>query len=536
MSQHSFLNPLALSVDEALAPYRKYFRNFTFLVTAILLCVWLGVFLTPERSNSGLADLGALMVIVCGLLPAWIWVSGKMQGLPIIPAIAAYDIVWYASPILAGHPELQNYPEESVFFAGVTVSLYLLGLTAAWLIVGGVTLKPPKHFRGFAQTKKGYARIVDVCFVLLVAAMGWQLAEMALWDEKLWAYIPSAMKTPIRVVLGLGGLLALFVLSFISGRKAMSFGKRLTFIGLTVVYFLAAGATLLLFKLITPMIAIALGFSIGRGRFPWKTMLIIVLIAGFFHVGKGEMREEYWYGVLRRADPVYLTDFPGYYAEWAGHSVNALTGEGPAGRQVNQEETTSIFLRMSLVQMLMMAQDKAPSQVEFLEGKTYVVIPQVLVPRIIWPNKPRALVGQDIINMHFGLQDEDGTIRTAIAWGLAAEAYANFGVPAVFLTGMFFGAFFGLLAHWSRQVPMGSYRFVITLLIFSGAIILSQTALSVWASSLFQGFVVVTGLSIFLMKRFSNERLWRKWQEEQPRSLAARNAPETWGVAEQQTP
>jgi hypothetical protein len=80
-----------------------------------------------------------------------------------------------------------------------------------------------------------------------------------------------------------------------------------------------------------------------------------------------------------------------------------------------------------------------------LGGSTYWIIPALLTPRIIWPEKPRTHEGQVMLNVHYGRQTEEETQTTYIAWGLLPEAYGNFGpiFGAVFL-----GCVLGFFCAW----------------------------------------------------------------------------------------
>ena len=54
------------------------------------------------------------------------------------------------------------------------------------------------------------------------------------------------------------------------------------------------------------------------------------------------------------------------------------------------------------------------------------MIPEVLLPRFLNPNKIRSHEGQESLNLHFGRQlSVEDTERTYIAWGFLAEGLAT---------------------------------------------------------------------------------------------------------------
>jgi hypothetical protein len=122
--------------------------------------------------------------------------------------------------------------------------------------------------------------------------------------------------------------------------------------------------------------------------------------------------------------------------------------------------------------------------VTLIHGATYALVPPLLIPRILWSGKPRSHVAQEILNVHFGRQDQISTYSTYVAWGLLPEAYGNFGPIAGALSlGCVLGGIFawveaytanklissleGLLAFALMVAMANSYEMVSTVLVTS---------------------------------------------------------------------
>ena len=55
------------------------------------------------------------------------------------------------------------------------------------------------------------------------------------------------------------------------------------------------------------------------------------------------------------------------------------------------------------------------------------MLPAMLMPRFMDPDKPESLPGEPSQHSLCGLQTVESTANTTIGWGVVAEAYANFG-------------------------------------------------------------------------------------------------------------
>jgi len=120
--------------------------------------------------------------------------------------------------------------------------------------------------------------------------------------------------------------------------------------------------------------------------------------------------------------------------EWSATSLDSITGaDGPNAvairgcKMESPAKNQTVLDRIDNIQNLLFAIDAVDRErITPLYGATYSVIPALLVPRILWPDKPRTHEGQVLLNVHFGRQDLNSTFTTYVAWGLLPEALRQF--------------------------------------------------------------------------------------------------------------
>ncbi len=109
------------------------------------------------------------------------------------------------------------------------------------------------------------------------------------------------------------------------------------------------------------------------------------------------MRAKYWESYQTHF--VQPWEYPAWYAEWIGYSFDYLKATGS-----QKAEKQSFLERSSLIHLLLMSQVRTPRDVSYLSGATYTIIPDLLVPRFLNPNKIRSHEGTYLLNIHYGLQ------------------------------------------------------------------------------------------------------------------------------------
>lgn len=406
----------------------------------IFFAVSLGYSLYRTAVEPDGAIFSALIIVTTALIAGYLWADGRRPGLPILP-LHTLTLTWtFALPLIAGHPELKKYDQEEILFSAITVALYALFATASWYFITRRGTRAARKIYYVLPEKRGFkffltALVLGGVFIMLLVGQDLNI------NPSVFGIIRASIITFASV--------AMFVLAYRAGRREINRLQQLAFLMVALYYIVMQITTMFLIGAISAVAVALIGFAIGRQRVPWAGLLITILVFGFLHAGKPEIRERYFFYVNR---PVELVDMPRLLDDWADAGIRAIFTE--------REKRTAygpIYERVSLIHLLLYIQRVTPKYYPYLDGATYEVVPKLLVPRIINPDKPFSHAGTMILNIHYGIQTESGTKRTTVGWGLLNEGYANFGLAGVIGIACFIGLLFGLVSRLTAGAPIMSF-------------------------------------------------------------------------------
>jgi len=432
-----------------------------------------------------LARLGeSLALVVAILLPSWLWVSNRSQGLPMFPLYALSFFPTYAVPLCRGDSRFVQYTEQEIANAVFTIVGYLLLATLVWWQCTNRNLSPPEKVR--AVLPHG-ARQVMVW--LLVGGLVFELFGR-LAGEGL-----GGVYQALRGYAQNGSRLAVFVLFYQMGRGELSKGMTIFVCALAGALLVRQAASIVMASAF-PVLGLAFaGFFLGSGRVPWKSLLSTVAIVVVLHSGKAEMRSIYY----QKGVQVGLLDYPMFFADWIQKGVYGLA----QGKTAEGQEVQSAKERAALMPLMLRIQKMTPTQVPYLDGASYEKLPSMLVPRIITKDKAVAHISNMIMAVHYGVLKLEDVWGTSIAFDLPMEAYANYGYLGVAGLALAMGLFLGFITLSTTGVPLLSFRFLLAILILA-ALISSNNTMGVYVTTAWQGFLALLTLSLLIMKTIPN--------------------------------
>jgi hypothetical protein len=416
---------------------------FGVVVVVIAMSVTIGL-----KGYPGLTGFSLISAGLCLCLLLW---RRAGIGLPLLPVLAIQHFVVYGYPIFNHNETLADYPEALVNGAGMETFAFLATLGFAWF--SGMQLIRPS--RGFAHVitafdRQGIAALRKVGIGLAVGSTVYGVLDYLKVSEAAFNLLPNGLSSIVNAAVGAATLAGFFLTSMLVGSGQASPTVRTLFTVAFIVNFAVSLTSLLLYTLLGLVGAVCVGFFWSAGRVPWKFLIIVLGLVAFLQIGKSDMRERYHFGSEGDPDvvgvPATLSSLPTFYGDWINFSVqNLVNDRRDAGGEKRRAHGTLEERIDNLQNLLFVMRAVVSEHVSPLGGSTYWIIPALLTPRIIWPEKPRTHEGQVMLNVHYGRQTEEETQTTYIAWGLLPEAYGNFGpiFGAVFL-----GCVLGFFCAW----------------------------------------------------------------------------------------
>jgi hypothetical protein len=445
---------------------------------------WIGTAALALVAAAGYRDAtasdvaGFLVLAFTALLPFGLWCHRRTHGLPLYPIFAAGTVPTFALPLISDHPLVIDHSPQERFLAVIAIAAANIAGTIPWYLL---TRRPPPLRRSCYEMRRMCG---DLVFgAILLFAIAFNLAQIRLVDS-----LDAPVLSIIRAVVIALSNIAIYLLAHRWGRRKLSPLRRAFCAVLFVGVMVSTLPSALMVGALSYGLMALIGFALGRGRLPWLSLAALAAAALFLQGGKEELRDKYWYGA--EAGPVGIGDAPAFLADWVRFSFEKLGDDSTTAAQtataVSEGESQSLLQRASLLQLFLRIQQMSPDPVAYLHGRTYAIIPGLLVPRVFDPQKARAHLGTYMLAIHYDLQTHDDTLTTTIGFGLINEAMANFGYPGCVAIALALGLFYGAVARWSAGYPPLSLRQLFAVLVLSVSF-QNEFSASVYVTTLFQG-------------------------------------------------
>lgn len=419
-----------------------------------------------------------LLIFALAFTPSLLWARTGGSRFPVFEMITVLCANAYGIPMIYARAQLADYSPAIITRAGWVVVAYLV---AAILTYRGTTGIPGRSsfWREALITQQierwmVYGMIFSTIYVTIYVYYS--------------NIIPRDLESILRAVFFGLGILCSFVSAQRWGRGEMNQTEKMVFVCTLVPQLIIQSVSLILISAISQLGIALLGYLSGGKRVPWLVIVPTFLLIGVLHTGKSKMREKYW-DPVNPAPPPTLTQTPAFYSEWITFGLNYSNKEKTVGRKLLE--------RTSLMHMLCLIADYTPDRQDYLYGKTYMEVLPQLIPRFFWPDKPRSHIATYQLSIYYGLQDEEATNNTTIAFGLLAEAYANFGLVGAVLLGVFWGYVLKKCQVWSMFSPMFSFAGLFMILLTAWSFN-AELTMAAWVSSFQQAVFVVLGVPLLL--------------------------------------
>ncbi len=450
-----------------------------------------------------LISLGTCLVV-------GVWSVGAI-GLPLLPLVAVQALVIYGLPIAVGHDVLNDYRPAYILKAGEELLIFDLAMVLSWgFFMRAIHPSPPISYALDELKLEDSNAWKRMGFALVIASTGYATLDAFNYAGPLVSLLPSGSSSIFAALVAIASMIGFFLVSLALGTgKTSAFGK-LAFWCLLILNAMIASKDFLLSSAASSLIAVAVGFFWSNGRMPVIYLTVTLLSLSFLNTGKTTMRERYWSNDPEPMTAVTARSLPDIYLEWIEASYYAVIENESAsperdtsGGGAAQHKNQTLLDRVDNLQNLLFVIDAEDSgHIEPLHGATYSVIPALLVPRILVPNKPRSHEGQVILNVHFGRQDLYSTFTTYIAWGLLPEAYGNFGpVAGSVIIGAFLGGLFAWIENLTARKLFISVEGFLALCLLLHFLNSSEMVASVLVTAIFQSLIVIAAASIPFARR-----------------------------------
>ncbi|MDF1658882.1 MAG: hypothetical protein P1U58_14800 [Verrucomicrobiales bacterium] len=439
------------------------------------------------------------LICIATLGCLWSWAAKPIKGLPYLPLFLLQQGVIYAMPLVIGDENLASISSSTLYLSTLSVILLIVSALAGHRLGSRAANPPPLTRWSFFpnQDISTSPRTANLCLALLISSIAFYLTTRSgvlyqLLPGSLWSLFP---------VIRTGSDAASMFGALIGGIALVNNPQRVK----AVIYWLLLGtifflsiADVLLSAATGLILATSVGLALGRAKFPWLFLISALALLGFLNQGKFTVRDKYWDSETNTTH-LSIAQLPSFYLDWASESAEQLLWKEDdlfeaTTKPSSATEGQSLLDRIDNLQILTFVVNAVETtETPTLNGKTYSLIPPLLVPRFLWHDKPRTHEGQVLLNLHFERQKKrEDTEKTYIAWGLLPESIGNFGIfcGPVFL-GLLAGFIIGKLEYFSIRKELFSIEGLILLALLLKVTTSFEMVSSVFVTSTFQFLVVV---------------------------------------------
>lgn len=430
-------------------------------------CLYQGRHLRGFELELSLACLGL------ATWPTLRWINTQSYRFPAFESFMLTSITAYVLPLINEHTMVMTYSDAVVSKAMLAVILFQL--CAIFIFLRTVAVERRAPF---------WAKELFVSDVRNWLPIGLWLHVGYLLLGTFTQLVPEEIDSVLRAVFFGISISCSFLIGRYWGDDNLSRNQKRNVICAMLIEIILQLTSLYLISAISGLIVFFLAYVSAGRRIPWAVIGLSFAVFAVLHNGKSVMREKYWAAGVSMPG---IAGMPAFFSEWVGY------GLAPPQSEHEASQSGKLLERASLLQMLCLVVDATDNGLPLLHGETYGYIPEQLVPRIMWLDKPSGQLATMRLSTYYGLQDEFSTRSTSIAFGTLTEAYANFGFFGMAVFGLLVGWATKVISVWTRSCPLLSNGSLIMILIMAWSIQV-ELPMSVWFTSLYQAMICVLAL------------------------------------------
>lgn len=391
------------------------------------------VFSNPDTVTPVQAFYAAVIMIL-GMVPALVSLIDRTEA-RLIPLMMLHGLFYtftFGLPALSEKTSWYS-SEESITEALLVSILGLLCLYAGYYIARTAmrNLRPIRFLGSVSRESRKW-----IAWILFAVYLAFQ-AFPAL------SYIPSInMLSEPLVFLSIGILVSVWL----DGELARGhFGLLAGAIAITLMIKLLSGS---LAQPVLFLVFLGILYWNKKRTLPWRMIALSVAIVVVLNPVKMAYRAETW-----NIDPTELSFREKAELFWTVAENYYVNADRPF------IEDPSTVNRLAHIAVLSYVVEMTPDPVPYWMGGSYRTLWTSFIPRILWPDKPQATIGQEFGHRYMLLGDSDEVTSFNLPW--LPEFFANFGLAGVML-GMFgVGVLFRFLVHKFTAPASRTFEYVL---------------------------------------------------------------------------
>jgi len=443
---------------------------FFIAVVSAFLALYFAVVVDYDTITTAQSSFGTLIVIL-GMLPSAIVLKSRREAdlIPLLPLHGLFYLITFGLPVFSSNTRWMTSGQESL---NVALILIIAGLVCLYI--------------GYYLFSGSFAKLRPFIFLFNVSTnrqrrIAWILFGICIFFE----FYPAIAQLPSvgQMILPLQYISVGILFNMFLDKKLLKFEAMLLFSFTSFLLFNTIAAGFLAAPIFL-LVFLGVIYWTNKRRLPLSIIIIIMAVVLLLSPVKGAFRADTW-GKQLSSYTLYDKTLLFYMIAKDYYSVDGILK--------SVAEDTSTVNRIAHVATFSYIIEMTPKNVPYWSGETYKTLWTSLIPRFVFPDKPKAEIGQEFGHRYSLLDVNDTNTAYNLPW--LPELYANFGPIGVFIGMFVIGVFFRYLVQ-KLSSPVGHPIERVLGITISFSLFYAESNFSLMVSGIF-----LTYLVLFLMLR-----------------------------------